>query len=381
MTRKILYITGTRADYGLMRSVLRRIHEHPALSLDLVVTGMHLMDEFGYTVDEIHKDGYSYHIIDAIFPDETKAAMATFIGQLIEKITPYICATNPDIILVLGDRGEMLAGAIVGSYLSIPVVHIHGGEVTSTVDDITRHAITKLSHIHFPATQRSAERIIKMGEDPLSVYVVGAPGLEQILEGTITDRHTLLQKYDLNPEEPIILVIQHPVTMEYVDAGDQMHLTLEAVKAFPYQTIVVYPNADAGGASMIQAIHEFENSSYIRTYASLPHSDYLGLMNVASVLVGNSSSGIIEAPSFHLPVVNIGTRQKGRERGQNVIDVPHDKEAIIQAIKKSLFDDVYRKTIQNGVNPYGDGTAGKKIADLLVSVPLTGELLQKRMTY
>lgn len=381
MTRKILYITGTRADYGLMRSVLRRIHEHPDLSLDIVVTGMHLMDEFGHTVDEIQKDGFPYDIVEVIFSDDTKAAMATFIGKLIEKITSYVCALKPDIILVLGDRGEMLAGAIVGSYLSIPVAHIHGGEVTSTVDDITRHAITKLSHIHFPATLKSAERIIMMGEDPLSIYVVGAPGLEQILDGTITDRETLLKKYDLNPEEPIILVIQHPVTMEYVDAADQMYLTLEAVKVFSYQTVVIYPNADAGGINMIRAIRDFGNSFYIRTFASLPHSDYLGLMNVASVLVGNSSSGIIEAPSFYLPVVNIGTRQKGRERGKNVIDVPYDKEAIIQAIKKSLFDDVYRKTIQNGVNPYGDGTAGKKIADLLVSVPLTGELLQKRMKY
>lgn len=381
MKRKIVYITGTRADYGLMRSVLYQIHNHEALSLDIIVTGMHLMDEFGATVNEIKKDGFNYHTVDVRYDDDTKDSMALFIGGFIQRLTPLIRTINPDFILLLGDRGEMLAGAVVGAYLSIPVAHIHGGEVTSTVDDLARHAITKLSQIHFPATKESAERIIKMGEDPSRVFVVGAPGLDQMLHESLLDPEKLGEKYGLNFSGEVLLVVQHAVTLEVNQAAEQIRETLEAVSLFQDQTLVIYPNADAGGRAMIEVIKEYEHLPFIRTYKSIPHTDYLSLLRYSSILVGNSSSGIIEAPSFGIPVVNIGSRQKGRQRGSNVIDVGYTRQEISDAITIGLNDEKFRELAKRKCNPYGDGTSGEKITRVLHSLPVDNELLQKRVTY
>lgn len=380
MKRKILYISGTRADYGLMRSILFQIHKHESLSLDIVVTGMHLMDEFGMTFDEIKKDGFNYHIVDVHYDDDTKESMAQFIGKFIQSLSPLVQSINPDIILVLGDRGEMLAGAIVGAYLSIPVAHIHGGEVTSTVDDLARHAITKLSHIHFPATEESAQRIKQMGEDPSHIFVVGAPGLDQILNEPLLDLEELEEKYQLDFSDNVLLVVQHPVTLETDQAPKQIRETLKAVSLLKFQTIVIYPNADAGGREMINIIKEYEHLPFIHTYKSIPHKDYLSLMQHSSVLIGNSSSGIIEAPSFGLPTINIGTRQEGRERGNNVIEVDYEKNEILKAIKIALFDDDFGEKIQEKINPYGDGKSGQRIVKILHSLPITSVMLQKKFT-
>ncbi|PKL58926.1 MAG: UDP-N-acetylglucosamine 2-epimerase (hydrolyzing) [Methanomicrobiales archaeon HGW-Methanomicrobiales-2] len=377
MKRKIAYITGTRADYGLMRSVLHQIHDSRSLSLDIIVTGMHLMDEFGMTIEEIQNDGFNCHIIDVQHVNDAKESVALFIGEFIQRLTPLIRIINPDIILILGDRGEMLAGAIVGAYLSVPVAHIHGGEVTSTVDDLARHAITKLSHIHFPATEKSAERIIRMGEDPSRVFVVGAPGLDQILHEPLLEPEDLEKRYCLNFSDRVLLVVQHPVTLEVNQASEQMRETLEAVSLLQYQTVVVYPNADAGGRAMIEVIKEYEHLPYIRTYKNIPHKDYLSLMRYSSVLIGNSSSGIIEAPSFGIPTINIGSRQKGRQRGDNVVDVDYNREAIASTINYVLNDENYINKINLKKNPYGDGNAGKRITTILSGISVNSQLLQK----
>lgn len=377
MTRKILYITGTRADYGLMRSVLRRIHEHPDLSLDIVVTGMHLMDEFGHTIDEIQSDGYSFHTGDVRYEDDTQAAMAIFIGRFIEKLTPVISEIKPDIILLLGDRGEMLAGAIVGAYLSIPVAHIHGGEITSTVDDATRHAITKLASIHFPATEESKNRIINMGEEPSRVFLVGAPGLDQILEEKLLSKTELAEKYHLDFSKPIVMIIQHPVTEEIHDAGAQIRETMEAIVSLEYQTILIYPNADAGGRAMIAVIQDYLEYPFIQTFQSIPHRDYLSLLNVVDVLVGNSSSALIEAPSFELPAINIGTRQKGREKGSNVIDSAYARVEIRRAIEKALTNSAFREQVRDCLNPYGEGKSSERITYILSTIDLTIKNVQE----
>lgn len=381
LSRKILYITGTRADYGLMRSVLKAINERPELELALVATGMHFMDEFGRTIDEVRADGYPLHEMDIVYESDTKQAMVRFIGKCVLGLSDLIPKIDPDIILLLGDRGEMLAGAIAGAYLSIPVAHIHGGEITSTVDDIVRHAITKLSTIHLPATRESAGRICRMGEDPSRVHVVGAPGLDAIVEREITSPEKIFSTYHLDPKKPILLVVQHPVTLEVEQSGDQMRETMEAAKDLGYQTIVIYPNADAGGRRMIDVLQEYTPYPNFIMARNIPHDDYLGLMKVSSVLIGNSSSGIIEAPSFHLPVVNIGNRQLGRERGENVIDVAHDRKAIKEAILKALFDEDFRAVVGSGKNPYGDGNAGVRIARILSEFPLDTGLTQKRLTF
>jgi GDP/UDP-N,N'-diacetylbacillosamine 2-epimerase (hydrolysing) len=377
MKRKILYISGTRADYGLMRSVLRSIHNHPRLSLDIVVTGMHMMDEFGNTVEEIKEDGFRYHPIDIRYRDDTKESMALFIGQFLQDLVPMIHHLQPDIILILGDRGEMLAGAIVGVYLNIPVAHIHGGEVTSTVDDYARHAITKLAQIHFVATEKSKGRIIGMGEDVSRIFVVGAPGLDQILHEPLMNREELTQKYQIDFSEPVILVIQHPVTIESNKAPDQIRETIEAVVPLHYQTIIIYPNADAGGRAMINVIGEYDKLPHIHTFPNLPHRDYISLLKQVSVLVGNSSSAIIEAPSFGVPVVNIGTRQRGRERADNVIDARNDRKNISASIEKALHDSAFREKVKSCKNPYGDGNASKRISKILSEININEALLVK----
>jgi UDP-hydrolysing UDP-N-acetyl-D-glucosamine 2-epimerase len=379
--RKILYISGTRADYGLMRSVLKAIDEHPELELEIAAMGMHMMEEFGMTINEIKKDGFRIHEIDATYEKDSKKSMANFIGKTIQLLTDRVEEIDPDIILLLGDRGEMLAGAIVGAYLTIPVAHLHGGDITSTVDELARHAITKLAHIHFPVTQESAKRIKKMGEDPLSIFVVGAPGLDTILNAELIEREEISKKYNLDSSKPILLVVQHPVTVEAKDAADQMRETLEAISELKFQTILIYPNADAGSRKMIDVIKEYEGFSFITTFKSIPHIEYLSIMKIANVIIGNSSSGIIESPSFDLPTINIGCRQQGRERAENVIDVQYNREQIISAIQKAVYDKDFRKQLINCKNPYGSGNTGRKIADILSKIKIGDDLLQKKITY
>jgi len=381
MKRKILYITGTRADYGLMKSVLKEIKKQPKLELEIVATGMHLMEEFGMTITEIKKDGFKIHEIDATYENDNKESMVNFIGKFVQLLTKEVKEIKPDIILLLGDRGEMLAGAIVGAYLTIPVAHLHGGEVTSTVDEFARHAITKLAHIHFPATKESANRIIMMGEDPSNVFVVGAPGLDTILNEKLIEPTELSEKYNLDLSKPILLVVQHPVTTEVDDAPEQIRETLEAIIDLKHQTILIYPNADAGGRRMIEVFKKYKKYSFIKTFKNIPHKEYLSLMKIASVLIGNSSSGIIEAPSFGLPVVNIGSRQEGRQRAENVIDVGYDKEKIISAIKEALHDKDFKEKVKKCKNPYGDGKAGVRIADILSKIKIDEILLQKKIIY
>lgn len=379
--RKILYISGTRAEYGLMRETLLSIRKHPKLKLEIVAAGMHLMPEFGRTIDEIKKDNFKIYQVEAIYKKDIKESTPNFIGEFTLKLTKAIKQIKPDFILVEGDRPEMVVGAMVGAYLAIPVAHIHGGEVTLTVDEFARHVITKFAHIHFPATENSAKRIIKMGEDPWRVFVIGAPGLDSILNKKLFPQKEIAKKYKLNLSKPIILTIQHSVTLEEKEAPRQMKETMEAIKELGYQTIVTYPNADPGGRKMIKVIEKYRKYPFIQIYKNLPRKDFLSLMNIAKVIVGNSSSGIIEAPSLHLPAVNIGGRQKGRERADNVIDVDYDKMEIKKAIKKAIYDKKFREKIKKSENPYGDGKTSSKIANILSKIKIDKRLLEKQITY
>lgn len=379
--RKILYISGTRADYGLMRHTLFAIYNHPNLALEIAATGMHLMPEFGETIDEIRDDTFPLHEIPAMFSGDDKESMSRFIGEFIATLTDRIKKIKPNMLLLQGDRVEMLGGAIVGAYLGIPVAHSHGGDVSSTVDETVRHAITKLSHIHFAATKNSAKRIIKMGEDPWRVFVIGAPGLDSILQEPLIPQKEMAARYSLDISKPILLVIQHPVSEETKEAPEQMRKTMEAIQELGYQSIVVYPNADAGGRGMIEVIETYRNYPFIKMYKNIPHKEYVSLMRIASVMIGNSSSGIIEAPSFHLPVVNIGTRQERRERAGNTIEVGYDKKEIKRAVQKALLDRSFIQKVKKSKSPYGDGTAAKKIADVLSKIPLDAQLLKKQITY
>lgn len=375
--RHIVYISGTRADYGLMRHTLLAIEKNPNLKLSVVATGMHLMFEFGKTIKEIKKDGFKVHKVEATYKKDDKASMAEFIGRFSLKLTQLFKKIKPDIILLLGDRAEMLAGAVVGTYFGIPVAHIHGGDVSSTVDESARHAITKLANIHFPATKGSANRILKMGENEKYIYVVGAPGLDEINTKSFSKIY-LKKKFGLDLTNPLLVVVQHPVSQEVKEAEMQMSKTMEAVKSLNLQTLVIYPNADAGWRRMIRTIEKYRKNPLVKIFKNINHKEFLSLMRYTSVMIGNSSSGIIEAPSFKLPAVNIGTRQEGRERSTNVIDVVYNKKEIKKAIRKALYDKNFREKVKKCKNPYGDGKAGIRIANILSKIKIDKKLLQKK---
>jgi UDP-N-acetylglucosamine 2-epimerase (non-hydrolysing)/GDP/UDP-N,N'-diacetylbacillosamine 2-epimerase (hydrolysing) len=383
MPRKICVVTGSRAEYGLIQPTLKAIIAHPMLELSLVVCGMHLSEDFGRTIKEIVADGFKIDgRIESTTPGDTGNAMALSVGTLINELSKCIKKSKPDIFIALTDLGHALATAIIGIYTNIPVAHIHGGDVSGNADESVRHAITKLSHIHFPATSKSGERIIRMGEDAWRVHVVGAPGLDSILKEELASPKVLSSRYRIDLKKPFILAVQHPVTTEVEDAKNQIKETLEALKDVGVFTIFIYPNSDAGGRAMIEVIKKYASKNQIfKTYKSLPHTDYLGLMKYASALIGNSSSGIIESPSFRLPVVNVGTRQEGRERAKNVIDVGYKKEEIKRAIEKAIYDQKFRDVVRKTRNPYGDGKASERIVEVLSSIEINKKLIQKKLTY
>lgn len=382
MKRKIAVLTGTRADYGIYYSVLKEIEKNSKLELQLIVCGMHLCPEFGMTVNEIEKDGFTIaERIETILASDTGAAMAKSIGLTLMNLTQSLERLKPDILVVLGDRGEMMAASLAAAHMNLPVAHIHGGEVTGTVDESIRHAITKLSHIHFPATEDSKQRIVKMGEKEENVYVVGAPGLDYIRNTEYISRDEMLKKFDLEDDKIFVMTL-HPVTTERDLVKWQIEQTLDAIVECGVQTIISYPNSDNGGREIIKVIEEYRAKyNFLKVFKNLTQVEYLSLLNIADIMIGNSSSGIIEAPSFKLPVVNIGTRQEGRLRACNVIDVGYEKEEVLRGINKALYEENYREELKSCVNPYGDGEAGERISKHLSEIQITRELIQKRITY
>jgi len=382
--RKIMVITGTRAEYGILKPVLNAIKRHPQLDLSLLVTGMHLSIEFGNTVKEIEKDGFNIDFkVDMLLSSDTKEAMAKSLGIGILGVVQAIEIAKPDMTLVCGDRNEPFAAAIASAYLTIPVAHLMGGDtaIGSNIDDSIRHAITKFAHIHFTATKGHAERIIKMGEDPWRVHVVGSPAIDSILYGEKIPSKDLARKFNLDLKSPIILIAQHPTTINAKNAPNEIRETLEAIVELKHQTVLIYPNADAGGRKMIEVIKEYKKYQFIKMFKSIPHKEYLSLMKIASVMVGNSSSGIIEAPSFGLPVVNIGIRQRGRQRGDNVINVGYNRKKIKMAIENAIRDEKFLEKVKKCKNPYGDGKTSERIVKILSEIELTPKLLQKRIIY
>ncbi len=379
--RKIAYISGTRADFGLMTPVLKALEKSKTLSLRVYATGMHLMPEFGETVSEVRKLFPNAKRIEATFKTDDPAGQAEFAAALLPKAVAAFVKDRPDLVLVLGDRAEMLVVALSCLYLGIPTAHLHGGERTATVDEVARHAITKLASIHFPATAESAERLRKMGEEAWRIHMVGAPALDAILHATLPTRAELTEKLGLPAHEPFMLVLQHPVSEEIDDAGAQMAETLAAVKSFALPAVVIYPNADTGSGDIIAEIEKERKNPLFRIFKSLPHTDFLALEREAVAWVGNSSGALIESSSFGTPVVHVGTRQRGRERGGNVIDAGYDRKEIQAALEKSLHDTAYRASRRTLKNPWGDGKTGPRVASILEELELGPKLLSKRLTY
>ena len=375
---KIAVLTGTRAEYGILRPILKKVDAHPKLELILIVTGMHLSDEFGYTVDTIKKDGFEIDAeIATLNVVDTGYGMARYIGKTIIELSDTFNDLNPDIIFLLGDRAEMLAGAIAAACANILIAHIHSGEASGSIDQSFRHAISKLSHLFFVATEDSRDNLLAIGEEQKRIFIVGAPGLDGILEN-LHSPENMAKKYNLDLSKPVILLVQHPVVTETQEAASQMRKTLNAIAKLKIHTIVIYPNADAGGRKMIEVIKAYDRKhSFIDAYKSLPRRDYLSLMNIVSVMVGNSSSGIIEAPSFGLPVINIGTRQKDRLRAGNTIEVDHDENEIVNGIRTAINDIKYREKVKEIKNPWGDGNSSEKILEIIGSLGNMKKYIQK----
>ena len=378
--KKIAIIAGSRGEWGYYRPIIREIEKRPDLDYGLVVSNMHVLDRFGSSIDEIRKEGFK---IDAVVHNTldgySRLTMVKSLSIFMLQLPEILESMGADFVLVGGDRGEQLVAAIVASHLYIPVGHIQAGEVSGNIDGISRHAITKFSHLHFAANKDAADRILKMGEQPFRVFTAGAPQLDDLLHGPVTPKRQLFKKLGLTGAGPLMLVVQHPVTEEFEKARAQMRETLLAVKQFDAKVVIIRNNSDAGSSDIMRAIQE-ERTPAMRIFANLPREDYAGLMAAADVLVGNSSSGILEAPSFGLPVVNIGGRECGRLQANNVINAPHRRDAIEQAIRRALSPE-FKASVKGHANPYGDGKSAKRIVDIIARTARTENLVVKKLTY
>lgn len=378
--KTVCFFTGKRGGFNHMIPVLERIDREKQLQYSIVASDMHLAKSFGETIKEVEKWAHHTHKVPTLLRTDSKLSRAKSLGVGIIKYAKLLARIKPDLVFVLGDRGEVLAFAISAMELNIPIVHLFGGDVTQGgVDEPVRHAITKLASIHLTSNRQSAERVMKMGEEPWRVHVVGSPVLDLISEGRFTPAEEIKEKFQLDLESPIILLLQHSVTWQVEEAEKQIRHTLRALDMFQLQTIAVYPCADPGYEKIVGALHEYERRPYFQLYRNIEFQDFWGLMNVATVFVGNSSAGVMETPSFKLPCINIGIRQKGRLRSVNVMDVGHDSSRIARAMKKILFDKSFRETLQMCRSPYGDGNASEKIVSILKEIRMGEKIIRKKM--
>lgn len=362
---------------------MRNVESSPRLMLQTLVTGMHLSPQYGLTVREIERDGFTIDAeVEMLLSSDSPWEPAKSVGIGILGMTQAFQMLKCDIVVVLGDRVEAFAGAVAASLSNLLLCHIHGGDKSrGGLDEAMRHAITKLAHVHLAASEASAERIQKMGETPDRVFFVGAPGLDDIAEMQFMTKEEVAAALRLDPTKPIITVVQHPVSTEPGEAQKQFRETLEAVRLMEdVQAVVVSPNSDPGNQSMLSLLEEYPTASF-RVVKSLPRREYLSLLKVSSVLVGNSSSGIIEAPFLGIPVVNVGSRQEGREQPAEILQADYDRVDIGRKLRLAIFDEQVKHSFERIRYVYGDGTAGQRIAQILETVPLTNSFKQKTITY
>lgn len=359
---------------------MHKISRSNSLSLQIVASGMHLSDDFGRTIDLIGADGFQIDgKVDMLFAQDSTGAMAKGIGVGIYGFTQCFEQLKPDVILVQGDRVEPFSAAIAGSFLKIAVAHIHGGDkAMGGFDEYMRPTITRFSHLHFTATEKSRQRVIRLGEREEFVFMVGSPALDELVSTPLLGRDEIEESIGFALDSPFLLVLQHPVSTQPADAGWQMRETMEAVKMLALPAVILYPNSDAGSQAMVEVIKAFEDLPFLRVFKNLERERYLTLLASASALVGNSSSGIVESSYFKVPFVNVGIRQHGRERSSNVLDIPHDRNAIFTAVQIALSDPEFQQQVKTCVNPYGDGKASERIVDILSSIPLDQRLLEKQ---
>ncbi|MBI2526475.1 MAG: UDP-N-acetylglucosamine 2-epimerase (hydrolyzing) [Candidatus Rokubacteria bacterium] len=378
--RALGVVSVSRSDWGHLLPVLEEIRRVPDLSLLLLVAGMHLEADFGLTVRAIEADGWP---IAARIPmsetDDSPEGIARSTAQGVAGFARAFTETRPDLLVVLGDRFEMLAAAVAALPFALPVAHIHGGEASEgAMDNQIRHAISKLAHLHLASAPVHATRIAQLGEERWRIHAVGAPGLDRIRPAALLSREDTARALGIPVAARWLLATFHPVTLESADAGAQVDELLAALEKIEGALVITYPNADTAGRVIIDRIEEFAaRQPRCRLARSLGDRLYLSLLSHAAVMVGNSSSGLIEAPSFGLPVVNVGSRQRGRLRGRNVVDVGYGREDIVRGVEAALTPG-FRAGLREAANPYGDGRAAPRIVELLRAVSLDARLIQKR---
>lgn len=373
--RKICVITGSRAEYGILRDLMKEIDRDPSLSLQVIVTNMHLSPEFGLTYREIEKDGLRIdRKVEMLLSSDSPVGTAKSLGLGVIGMADALAELNPDMVVILGDRYEMLGAAEVALILGIPLAHLHGGEVTEgAYDDAIRHAITKLADIHLTATEEYRRNVIQMGEDPGRVFNVGALGVDNIIRQPLMDRAELSRQLDFDLYDPYLSVTFHPVTREHGTAALQTQALLNALSEIidTYKIIITLPNSDTDGRVIMEMFKDFASDHPDRVLAvtSLGRDRYFASLKYASAVVGNSSSGLIEAPAFGIPTLNIGNRQKGRARGASVVDVAADEDSIRQGLEKVLSPE-FAAIAKTAGSPYYQPETLAKVKEIISSFPL-----------
>jgi UDP-hydrolysing UDP-N-acetyl-D-glucosamine 2-epimerase len=378
MKRRIAVVTTSRADYSHLYWPLVELNQYPDVELGVIAMGAHLSPEFGNTVREIEKDGFPIVTrVECLLSSDTDVGMAKTIGLATLGLADALGAWRPDLLLLIADRYEMLAPASVALTLRIPIAHIEGGEVSQgAIDDAVRNALTKLAHIHFTSTSLARKRVIAMGEEPWRVHHAGAPSLDHLRRSNLWSRESVEQRLGVILQTPTLLVAYHPVTI-HRDTTDEADVLFAALHRVHGQILFVYPNSDAGSRQLIERTHAFASTHpNTRIFVNLDAVTYWSLLQCVDALVGNSSSGIMETASFALPTVNIGIRQQGRERARNVLDAAADAEAIVATIERALSHE-FRSSLTGMANPYGDGHAAERIADVLAKTDIQSLLIKE----
>ena len=377
--RRIAVVTTSRADYGHLRWLLHDLREHPDVDLKIVAFGPHLSPEFGRTVSEIEHEGFVVdEAIESLVSSDTDAGMAKSLGLATLGLADPLARMRPDILVVTADRYEMLAAAGVALTLRIPIAHIEGGDRSEgAIDDAVRNALTKLSHLHFTTTDTARLRVIGMGEESWRVHRVGALSLDHLTHGALPDEGEVLSRIGVERGQPLFVVACHPETLEH-DSVEWTRALFDALGRLEGQIVFCFPNADAGSRSIIaRARHFIEKTASARLVLNLPAPEYWALMGAADLLIGNSSSGVMEAASLRKAAINIGSRQDGREHGPNVIDVPADSRTIVAAVDRARSAP-FQQMLRSVENPYGNGHASERIVQVLTTTTLGKSLLVKR---
>lgn len=379
---KVGIFTAARSEYSHLYPIMKEIKKNNNLSLKIIVSGMHLLDAFGRTVEQIENDGFT---IDYKIPvpeyEDNNEYMSQIAGLITSQLGKILRKEKIDVLLLLGDRFETLAAAFAAFLFNIPICHIAGGDLSGNIDDSLRHAITKLSQIHFCLTERSKKRVLQLGEESWRVHVVGSPTIDYInIQGGLLSKEEVYKSFSLALNCSYIVLIQHSETGFNSEGAqtDQILSSLDAIKELDKETIIIYPNYDTGGSKIIKELEKLEKLSKIRIYKNLPTKTYLSLLKYCSVLIGNSSSGIIETSAFSIPAINLGSRQKNRERDRNVIDIPYDKNMIVDIVNRILTDEKYRAELSKTSKIYGDGQTAKKICKVLQTLEIDKRLLTKQ---